>query len=81
MASFFRSSQNTFDTFSHLLDNLFVKPVYQNAQGCNASEILLDVDSMEEGYEKSNRAHRVELVAVGFFPFGRRCSNWSFNQG
>jgi hypothetical protein len=29
MASFFRSSQNTFDTFSHLLDNLFLEPVYQ----------------------------------------------------
>jgi hypothetical protein len=34
------SSRNTFDTFSHLLDNVFLAAVYQYSQGCKISDNL-----------------------------------------
>jgi hypothetical protein len=67
MASFDVSSQNTFDTFSHLLDNVFLEALYQYSHGCKISDILHAGDWMAEGYETSNQAYAAVTVAVGLF--------------
>jgi hypothetical protein len=64
MASLSISSQNKFDTFSHLLDNVFLEALYHYSHGCKVSDILPVGDWMAEGYVRSNRAHSVVMVGA-----------------
>ncbi len=58
--------RNQFDTFSHLLDNVFVAEVYHYSHGCKVSDILPDGVWMAERDERFNRRHRVGAVVNGF---------------